>query len=93
MSESIVNYPAAGYFFQNKTLKQLFSCECCEIFRNINFTNFTEQLRTTASVFMERICNIKKPNVNKRTVAVQGSVAGRNHVGSYYAGPKWRYIL
>ena len=88
MSESIVNYPAAGYFFQNETLKQLFSCEYCEIFRNINFSNFTEQLRTTVSVFMERICNIKKPNVNKQTVAVQGSVAGRNHVVSYYAGPK-----
>ena len=33
-------------FFNNKTLPQVFSCEFCEIFRNIFFT---EHLRVTAS--------------------------------------------
>ena len=42
----------AHCFFQNKTPTQVFSCELCETFKTFCFT---AQLRTTASVFMERI--------------------------------------
>ena len=47
--------------FQNETSTQMLSCDFCETFENIIFT---EHLRTTASVFMEHIGNIKKPSFN-----------------------------
>ena len=49
-------------FFQNETPTQVFSSEFCETFKN---NIFTEHLRTTASVFMEHIFNIKKPFGNQ----------------------------
>ena len=42
-------------FFQNETPTQLLYCEFFE--NNV----LTVQIRTAASVFMERICNINKP--------------------------------
>ena len=49
-------------FFQNETPTQVFSSEFCETFKN---NIFTEYLRTTASVFMEHIFNIKKPKFSQ----------------------------
>ena len=59
VQESLVNQPAGYCFFQNETPTQLLYCEFCEFFEN---NIFTEQLRSAASVYMERICSISKPH-------------------------------
>ena len=45
------NTGQACNFIKKESLAQVFSCEFCEISKN---TFFTEQLRTTASVFKSR---------------------------------------
>ena len=54
MYESLVNQPAARWFFQSEVTTYLLYCEFCELFEN---NIFTAQLRTAASVFIPvKIC-------------------------------------
>ena len=54
MYESLVNQPAAHWFFQSEVTTYLLYCEFCELFEN---NIFTAQLRTAASVFIPvKIC-------------------------------------
>ena len=54
----LISLKTTVFFFQNETPTQVFSSEFRETFKN---TIFTEHLRTTVSVLMEHIFNIKKP--------------------------------
>ena len=56
---SLFNQSAARYFIKTKLRHRCFIVNFVKTFKNINFT---EHLRKSVSIFMEHICNIKKPN-------------------------------
>ena len=51
------------------------------------FFNYSKELNDSFVTF-DFYLNIR----NKQAVAVRGSAAGNNLVGSHYAGPKWSYF-